>query len=214
MPLRRFRRQYEQLSQIDKGRIINKMEAGWSGRRVARQIGRTDCVVKSCWNQWIRGMSFTRRPDPGHPRQTSRREDRHIVRNARVQQTASSAASQSQRHTTPTAGVTVWGAITDNILSSVIWIHETRAAQRYVHYILQPHALSLIQRLLEAIFQQDNARPRTQRVSQDCLRTDTTLPLPVRSPDLSPIEHIWDHLGWRVGHLMSLNELEARLQQI
>ncbi|GFT91639.1 uncharacterized protein TNCV_686671 [Trichonephila clavipes] len=34
------------------------------------------------------------------------------------------------------------------------------------------------------------------------------------SADLSPNEHIWDHLGRRVGHPTSLNELEARLQQI
>ncbi|GFY34251.1 uncharacterized protein TNCV_2505541 [Trichonephila clavipes] len=48
-------------------------------------------------------------------------------------------------------------------------------AQRYVHDILQPHMLPLMQRLQEAIFQQDNARPHTARVSQDCLRTVTTL---------------------------------------
>ncbi|GFV47958.1 HTH_Tnp_Tc3_2 domain-containing protein [Trichonephila clavipes] len=40
-------------------------------------------------------MSF-KRPGSGRPRQTSRREDRHIVRNARVQPTASSAAFQAQ----------------------------------------------------------------------------------------------------------------------
>ncbi|GFT79345.1 uncharacterized protein TNCV_3275711 [Trichonephila clavipes] len=33
-------------------------------------------------------------------------------------------------------------------------------------------------------------------------------------PYLSPIEYIWDHLGRRVRHSMSLNELEASLQQI
>ncbi|GFT83019.1 transposable element Tcb1 transposase [Trichonephila clavipes] len=45
---------------------------------------------------------------------------------------------------------------------------------------------------------------------------DATLGLhqPARSPDLSPIEHIWDHVGRQVGHPISLNELEARLQQI
>ncbi|GFV38793.1 transposable element Tcb2 transposase [Trichonephila clavipes] len=80
-------------------------------------------------------------------------------------------------------------------------------SQRYVHDILQPHVLPLI-------FQQDNARPRMARVSQDCLRTVTTLPWPVRSPDLSPIKHIWNHLGPRVRHPTSLNEPEARLQQI
>ncbi|GFW18390.1 transposable element Tcb1 transposase [Trichonephila clavipes] len=68
-------------------------------------------------------------------------------------------------------------------------------AQRYVHDILQPHLLPLMQRLLGAIFQQDNARPHMARVSQDCLRTVSTLSWPARSPDLSPIEHIWDHLG-------------------
>ncbi|GFT37240.1 disintegrin and metalloproteinase domain-containing protein 28 [Trichonephila clavipes] len=33
------------------------------------------------------------------------------------------------------------------------------------------------------------------RVSQGCLRTVNTLPWPSRFPDLSPIEHIWDHFG-------------------
>ncbi|GFX26547.1 transposable element Tcb2 transposase [Trichonephila clavipes] len=41
-------------------------------------------------------MSFTRRPGSGCPQQTNRLEDLHIVRNARVQQTASSAAIQAQ----------------------------------------------------------------------------------------------------------------------
>ncbi|PRD22498.1 UNVERIFIED_CONTAM: hypothetical protein NCL1_48950 [Trichonephila clavipes] len=41
-------------------------------------------------------MSFTRRPGSGRSRQTSRREDRHIVRNARAQPTASSAVIQAQ----------------------------------------------------------------------------------------------------------------------
>ncbi|GFX78554.1 transposable element Tcb1 transposase [Trichonephila clavipes] len=54
----------------------------------------------------------------------------------------------------------------------------------------------------------------TARMSQDCLRTVATLPWPARTPNLSSIEHIWDHLGRRVGHPTSLNEQEARLQQI
>ncbi|GFW66394.1 transposable element Tcb2 transposase [Trichonephila clavipes] len=83
-------------------------------------------------------------------------------------------------------------------------------AQQYVHDILQPHVLPLMQWLPGAIFQQDNARPHTARVSQDCLHTVTTLPWPARSPDLPPIEHIWGHLGRHVGHPSSLNELEAR----
>ncbi|GFT66929.1 transposable element Tcb1 transposase [Trichonephila clavipes] len=88
-------------------------------------------------------------------------------------------------------------------------------AQRDVHDILQPHVLPLVLQLpFSFLFQQDNAQPHTARVSQDCLRTVTTIFVPSRSRDLSPIEHIWDHLERRVKHPSSLNELEARLQQI
>ncbi|GFU93358.1 transposable element Tcb1 transposase [Trichonephila clavipes] len=164
-------------------------------------------------------MSFTRRPGSGHPRQTSCREDRHIIRNAHVQPTASSATIQAQvapslgapvssnhtkappgerldpafalqRHTAPTAGVMVLCAIAYNTRSPLVLIHGPMTAQRYVHDILQPHVLPLMQRLPGAIFQQDNARPPTARVSQDCFRTFTTVSWYARSTDSSPIEHI------------------------
>ncbi|GFV96096.1 hypothetical protein TNCV_1870571 [Trichonephila clavipes] len=34
------------------------MEAGWSAKRVARQLGHSYCVERRCWDQWIREMSF------------------------------------------------------------------------------------------------------------------------------------------------------------
>ncbi|GFV04702.1 transposable element Tcb1 transposase [Trichonephila clavipes] len=46
MPSRRFRRQYENLSQFERRRIIGMMEAGWSVRRVTRQLDRSDCVAQ------------------------------------------------------------------------------------------------------------------------------------------------------------------------
>ncbi|GFX97859.1 HTH_Tnp_Tc3_2 domain-containing protein [Trichonephila clavipes] len=53
MPLRRNRRQYEQLTDFDRGRIIGLREAGWSNRRIGRYLGRSDMVVARCWQQWI-----------------------------------------------------------------------------------------------------------------------------------------------------------------
>ncbi|GFY26159.1 transposable element Tcb2 transposase [Trichonephila clavipes] len=102
-----------------------------------------------------------------------------------------------QRHTAPSVGVMVWGAIAYNTRSPLLLIRGTThmIAQRYVHDILQPHVLSLMQRLLGAIFQQDNAPPHTARVSQDCLHTVTIFPLPSLSPNLSPVRYIWDHFG-------------------
>ncbi|GFV39038.1 transposable element Tcb2 transposase [Trichonephila clavipes] len=108
----------------------------------------------------------------------------------------------------------VWGAIVYNTRSPLVLIRGTMTAQRYVYDILQPHVFPLMQWLPGVLFEQDNSRPHTARLSQDCLRTVTTLPWLARFPDLSPIEHIWDHLGRRVGHATSLNELEARLQRI
>ncbi|GFV71866.1 transposable element Tcb2 transposase [Trichonephila clavipes] len=70
------------------------------------------------------------------------------------------------------------------------------AAEWYVDDILQPHVLPLMQRLPGAVFQHDNARTYMARVSQDCLHmrdSPCPHPWPARSPDLSPIEHIWDH---------------------
>ncbi|GFT46834.1 uncharacterized protein TNCV_967481 [Trichonephila clavipes] len=54
-------------------------------------------------------------------------------------------------------------------VSALVSIHGTMTDQRFVHDILQPHVLPLMQRLPGAIFQQDNARRHTVRVSQDCL---------------------------------------------
>ncbi|GFT71222.1 transposable element Tcb2 transposase [Trichonephila clavipes] len=83
-----------------------------------------------------------------------------------------------QRHTAPTAGVIVWGAIAYNTQSSLVLIRGTMTAQRYVHDNLQTHVLPLMQRLPEPIFQQDNAQTHTTRVSQECLCTVATLPWP------------------------------------
>ncbi|GFX37228.1 transposable element Tcb2 transposase [Trichonephila clavipes] len=44
MPLRRFRRQNEQLPQFERGEITGMIEAGGSARRVARQLGHSDWV--------------------------------------------------------------------------------------------------------------------------------------------------------------------------
>ncbi|GFT79000.1 transposable element Tcb1 transposase [Trichonephila clavipes] len=129
-------------------------------------------------------MSFRRRPSSGRPLQASHREDRHIVRSTRVQPTASSFAIQAQ--VAPSLGAP----------------GSSRIIRRH---LAEGHLGSW--RPLRLL-------PTNRWVSQDCLRTVTTLSWPAQSPDLSSIEHIRDHLPRRVVHPTSLTELEARLQQI
>ncbi|GFV03958.1 transposable element Tcb2 transposase [Trichonephila clavipes] len=59
-----------------------------------------------------------------------------------------------------------------------------------------------------AIFQQDNARSHTARVAQDFLRHFQTLPWAARSPDLSPVEHVWDLLKRQMPSCHSVHDLE------
>ncbi|GFT25486.1 hypothetical protein TNCV_3173661 [Trichonephila clavipes] len=48
--LRCQRRQYEQMQEFERGKIIGMMLAGLPVRRVAREVSRYDLTVKRCWD--------------------------------------------------------------------------------------------------------------------------------------------------------------------
>ncbi|UYV70219.1 hypothetical protein LAZ67_7002224 [Cordylochernes scorpioides] len=79
-------------------------------------------------------------------------------------------------------------------LSPLLRIQGTMTAQRYVDDVLRPVTLPYLQGVPNALYQQDNARPHTARISQQALQDVQMLPWPPYFPDLSPIEHVWDSL--------------------
>ncbi|GFX58948.1 transposable element Tcb2 transposase [Trichonephila clavipes] len=212
-------------------------ERWWSARQVDRKLDHSDCVVRRCWDQWIREMSFTRKPGSGRTRQISR-EDRYIVRNAHEQPTASSAAIQAQVAPllgAPVSSRTIRRHLSEGHLGSrrPLRVLPLTPTHRHLHleWCRARGNWTAAEWRDDSIFNlsSDDNRIRVWRplgkrlnpvfalqrqtvptagvmVSQDFLRTVTTLPWPARSPELSPIQHIWDQLGQRVGHPTSLNE--------
>ena len=65
----------------------------------------------------------------------------------------------------------------------------------------------------------DNARPRRSRAVTTYLQSEavTSVPWPVMSPDLNPIDHIWDMLGHRIQAreppVQNIRQLEAALHR-
>ncbi|GFW93981.1 uncharacterized protein TNCV_4812991 [Trichonephila clavipes] len=87
MPGKRARRHFSQLSEFERGLIIELKTAGWSTRRVAGQVDRSECAVRNCREQWTREGTHARKTGSGATRNTTRREGRRIVRLALVDPT-------------------------------------------------------------------------------------------------------------------------------
>ncbi|GFV95541.1 transposable element Tc1 transposase [Trichonephila clavipes] len=280
--------------------------AGWSTRRVAGQVDRSECAVRNYWEHWTREGTHIRKTGSGATRTATRREDRRIVRQtfvyptvthsmiravvgvAIVPQTISRHLAEANlaskhpfralpltpehrqlrlqwcqarsmwnvtdwqkvvfsdesrfvlgtddnrvrvwrrpgerynsppphtvlRHTARTAGVMVWGAIAYDSRFTLIVMRGTLKGQRYVDDILRPHVGPLLNGLPGAIFQQDNTGPHTARVAHDFLCHFPTLPWPARSPDLSPVVHVWDQLKRQMPSCHSVQDLELAVQDL
>ncbi|GFX14777.1 transposable element Tcb2 transposase [Trichonephila clavipes] len=204
MPDKRARRHFSQLSEFERSLIIGKKTAGWSTRRVAGQVDRSekttrreDRAVSTCG---LHSDSFN---------DTSRRAD------AIVPQTI-------PRHL---AEANLKSKCTFRAFPLTPEHRQLRPASTVVpsQINVECHRLAkgpFLNGLPGTIFQQDNARPHTARVAQDFLRHFQTLPWPARSPDLSPVEHVGDQLKRQMlschsGHYLELDveDLWAHLPQ-
>ena len=115
-----------------------------------------------------------------------------------------------------------WGCISHDWKLELVTIQGNLTGDRYIHDVLQPvvvphfddHPLAT-----RPLYTDDNARPHCARAVTDYLQREAvlTLPWPAMSPDLNPLEHVWDMIGRRLQKLVpqpqNLRQLEAALHQ-
>lgn len=118
--------------------------------------------------------------------------------------------------------IMVWGGICLGARTELVVIDGgALTADRYIRDILQDHVIPFAPFIgADFLLMQDNARPHTARCVTEYLDQVQipTMNWPACSPDMNPIEHVWDMLGRRlrsrIPAVRNLEEARTALMEI
>ena len=110
----------------------------------------------------------------------------------------------------------MWEVISYNTRPLLVFLYGKVNSACYIPQVVNPVLLPFLRQESDELFQQENAHPYSAAATQCALCGVNQLPWPARSPDLSPIEHVWNMMKGET-HLFpeaatTIAELRQRMQ--
>ncbi|GFV70631.1 transposable element Tcb2 transposase [Trichonephila clavipes] len=218
--------QRSHLTESEAWRVVGRLEGGQTQAEVAQAIRVSQSVISRIWNRFLEIESAGRRPGQGRRRATTPNEDRYLVLTARRHRNMN--ATLLQQHLRSDTGTMVLTQTVRNRLHGVrLYAHRplvcvrltyrhrrNRREDEILRHIVVPYAAAIGD---DFILMDDNSRPHRANLVEDSLFEEGIVRMewPACSPNMNPIEHVWDALGRRVAGRQpppqTLQELERAL---
>ncbi|GFY26947.1 transposable element Tcb2 transposase [Trichonephila clavipes] len=201
--------QRSHLTDSEVWRIIVRLEGGHTQAKVEQAIGVSQSVISRIWNHFLETESAGRRPG----------QDNRCIFIWRDRGSRNNPVFIHESVRFGGGGVSVYVGISiDGRTDLYIIRDEPLTARRYRDEILRHFVVFYAAAIGDDLMlMKDNCRPHHANLVEDFLFEEgiVQMELPACSPDMNPIEHVWDALGRRVACRQpppqTLQELESAL---